>query len=232
MAVDIKICGLSTPDTIEAALDAGADMVGLVFFPGSPRYVDPTRAGMLAARARGRAKVVALVVDADDALLTQLIGEVSPDLLQLHGSETPERVRFIQDHFKHPAMKVIGVSDAADIAKAREYVGIARQLMLDAKPPKTPGALPGGNGLAFDWHLVSALDPPLVFMLSGGLDPLNVADAIRRVRPAGVDVSSGVESAPGVKDIAKIRAFIAAARQAESEVSSDTASPQHVSRRA
>lgn len=217
MAIEIKICGLSTPATLEAALAAGADMVGLNFFAASPRYVTLAEAAALAAIARGRTTIVALVVDADDDVLAALKAAVAPDTLQLHGKETVQRVADIRARFALPVMKAIGVSDAADIALARRYVGIADHLLLDAKPPRKADALPGGNGLAFDWQLVSDLDPPLPFMLSGGLDAGNVGAAMRLVRPAGVDVSSGVESAPGRKDETKIRAFIAAARAADTE---------------
>lgn len=217
MAIEIKICGLSTPATLEAALIAGANMVGLNFYAASPRFVTLAEAAALAAIARGRTTIVALVVDADDDALAALKTAVTPDTLQLHGKETVQRVADIRTRFALPVMKAIGVSDAADIALARRYVGIADYLLLDAKPPRKADALPGGNGLAFDWQLVSDLDPPLPFMLSGGLDAGNVGAAMRLVRPAGVDVSSGVESAPGRKDETKIGAFIAAARAADTE---------------
>lgn len=217
MAIEIKICGLSTPATLEAALIAGANMVGLNFYAASPRFVTLAEAAALAAIARGRTTIVALVVDADDDVLAALTAAVAPDTLQLHGKETLQRVADIRARFGLPVMKAIGVSDAADIALARRYVGIADYLLLDAKPPRKADALPGGNGLAFDWQLVSDLDPPLPFMLSGGLDAGNVGAAMRLVRPAGVDVSSGVESAPGRKDETKIGAFIAAARAADTE---------------
>lgn len=203
--------------TLEAALIAGADMVGLNFYAASPRFVTLAEAAALAAIARGRTTIVALVVDADDDALAALKTAVTPDTLQLHGKETLQRVADIRTRFALPVMKAIGVSDAADIALARRYVGIADYLLLDAKPPRKADALPGGNGLAFDWQLVSDLDPPLPFMLSGGLDAGNVGAAMRLVRPAGVDVSSGVESAPGRKDETKIGAFIAAARAADTE---------------
>ncbi len=217
MAIEIKICGLSTPATLEAALIAGANMVGLNFYAASPRFVTLAEAAALAAIARGRTTIVALVVDADDDALAALKTAVAPNTLQLHGKETLQRVADIRTRFALPVMKAIGVSDAADIALARRYVGIADYLLLDAKPPRKADALPGGNGLAFDWQLVSDLDPPLPFMLSGGLDAGNVGAAMRLVRPAGVDVSSGVESAPGRKDETKIGAFIAAARAADTE---------------
>jgi phosphoribosylanthranilate isomerase len=214
MAVLVKICGLSTPETLDAALDAGADMVGLVFYARSPRHVMLSQANRLAAQARGRAMIVALVVDVDDVTLNDIRREVHPDLWQLHGRETIERARAIRMATGTPVMKAIGIRSAADVAEARLYLPAADRLLLDAKPPADPSALPGGNGLTFDWRLVADLSPPLPFMLSGGLTPETVATAIGLVRPQAVDVSSGVESAPGVKDVSKIRAFLTAVRAA------------------
>lgn len=215
MTTLVKICGLSTPETLDAALDAGADMVGLVFYARSPRYVTLPQARLLAERARRRAVIVALVVDPDDATLDDIRRAVHPDLWQLHGAETIERVRAIHKTTRIPVMKAIGIRSTADVAEARLYLPAVERLLLDAKPPADPAALPGGNGLPFDWRLVAGLSPPLPFMLSGGLTPETVATAIDLVRPEAVDVSSGVESAPGVKDVSKIRAFIAAARAAK-----------------
>ena len=217
VSLEIKICGLSTPETVEAAIAAGADMLGFVFFPKSPRNVPVERAAALAALARGRAKLVALVVDASDALLGEIAREIRPDWLQLHGHETPERVAAIRRDFGVPVMKAIGIAEAADLAGLPALAAVADRLLLDAKPPK--GAeLPGGNGLPFDWRLVASLDPGRPFMLSGGLTPDNVGTAVRLVGGArgfvGLDVSSGVESAPGVKDAGTIRAFVEAARTA------------------
>ncbi|CAH1658456.1 phosphoribosylanthranilate isomerase [Chelatococcus asaccharovorans] len=216
----IKICGLSTPDTLAAALDSGADMVGLVFFPKSPRRVDLDTARFLADQARGRAAIVALTVDADDALIEDIVAATRPDLLQLHGHETAARVAAIKARFRRPVMKAVGIAAAADVAAARDLAAtlLAQadgedRILLDAKPPKD-AALPGGNGLPFDRNLVVGLDLALPFMVSGGLDPASVAEAIRLVTPWGVDVSSGVERAPGVKDPARIEAFIKAARAA------------------
>ena len=209
----IKICGLSTLPVLEAALDARADMVGFVFFPKSPRHIDLATARALGQAVRGRAQKVALSVDADDALLAGIIGALAPDLLQLHGHETPERVAAVKNKFGLPVMKVLPVATAADLAAVAAYDKIADRLLFDAKPP--PGARhPGGNGLSFDWRLIENLDPAVPAMLSGGLDPANVASAIALTGMAGVDVSSGVESAPGVKDVAKIAAFIKNARAA------------------
>ena len=216
MRTEIKICGLSTEATVEAALMAGADMIGLNFYRPSPRFVETEMAARLARLARGKALIVAVVVDEDDDCLSRIVDMVRPDILQLHGAESIARVDQVARRFSLPVMKAVGVRAAEDVETARGFLGAAQRIMLDAKPPKTAGALPGGNGLSFDWRLVSSLDPPLPFMLSGGLDETNVAAAINLVRPAGVDVSSGVESQPGVKDAGRITAFIAAARAAES----------------
>lgn len=209
----IKICGLSTPETLCAALDAGADMIGLNFHPKSPRYVTLERAAELAALARGRAQIVALIVDWDTAQAAELVKTLRPDWLQLHGSETPEQVRAIKAATGLPVVKALGVASPEDIARVEAYREVADRILLDAKPPKD-AAYPGGHGKAFDWTLLAALDPALGFMLSGGLDPANVGQAITIARPWGVDVSSGVESAPGVKDSSRIRDFVAAARTA------------------
>ena len=209
----IKICGLSTPATLDAALDAGADMVGFVFFPKSPRHVDWAAASDLGQRARGRAKIAALSVDADDETLKRIVDALAPDLLQLHGSETPTRVKRIGERFARPTMKAIGVATRDDLAQAEAYAGAADYLLIDAKPPKG-AALPGGNGRPFDWSLTRAFRPSVPWLLSGGLDPATVEAAIAQSGARGVDVSSGVESAPGVKDEARIRAFVAAARRA------------------
>jgi phosphoribosylanthranilate isomerase len=209
----VKICGLSTALTLDAALDAGADMVGFVFFPKSPRHVDWTTARSLGLEARGRAKIVALSVDADDETLERIVDVLSPDLMQLHGGETPARVKRIGELCARPTMKAIGVAERADLATAEAYEGVADYLLIDAKPPKD-AALPGGNGRPFDWSLTRDFRPPAPWLLSGGLDPDTVAAAITLSGARGVDVSSGVERAPGVKDPAKIRAFLAAARRA------------------
>lgn len=212
MPVEVKICGLSTAETLDAALNAGADLVGFVFFPASPRNVSLEQAAALAARARGRARIVALVVDADDALVTAINAKVDPDLFQAHGAETPQRIAAITRLTGKPVIKAIKVKDAADIAQGSAYARAAALILYDAKAPETlAGALPGGNGLAFDWTLMGA-DNPSAFMLSGGLNPANVDAAIRLTGAPIVDVSSGVESAPGVKDIGLIRKFIEAAK--------------------
>jgi phosphoribosylanthranilate isomerase len=206
----VKICGLSTPETLLAALDAGADMIGLNFHPRSPRFVTIAQATALAAMARGRAQIVALIVDWDESQASELVEALSPDWLQLHGRETPEQMRAIKAATGLPVMKALGIAGADDLAAIESYRD-ADRILLDAKPPKG-AAYPGGHGRPFDWALLAELDPSLRFMLSGGLDPANLAEAIRITRPAGVDVSSGVETAPGVKDAGRIRDFIAAAR--------------------
>jgi phosphoribosylanthranilate isomerase len=209
----VKICGLSTPATLDAALDAGADMVGFVFFPKSPRHVDWATARALGLKARGRAKIVALSVDADDDALKRIVDALAPDLLQLHGRETPARVKRIAELCDRPTMKAIGVATSRDFAAAGPYEGVADFLLIDAKPPRD-ATLPGGNGRPFAWSLARDFRPRRPWLLSGGLDPETVEAAIAQSGASGVDVSSGVESAPGVKDPARIRAFVAAARRA------------------
>lgn len=212
-SVIIKICGLSTPETMDAALDAGADMIGLNFHPRSPRYVSPERAVELARMSRGRAQIVALIVDWEEARALEMAEMLKPDWLQLHGAEAPEAVARLAKASGRPVMKALGISDAADLLAVERYAGQADRILLDAKPPKD-AAYPGGHGRPFDWTLLAGLDPARSFMLSGGLDPANVSEAIAVTRPAGIDVSSGVESAPGVKDPARIAEFVAAARRA------------------
>ncbi|MEM7777687.1 MAG: phosphoribosylanthranilate isomerase [Pseudomonadota bacterium] len=207
----VKICGLSTAETMEIALDAGADFVGLVFFPKSPRNVSIAQARSLAEQASGRAEIVALVVDPADELVGQIAAQVGPDVIQLHGAETPDRVREIGRKTGARTMKAIKVATRADAAAAFAYRDGADLILFDAKPP--PGAeLPGGNGLAFDWTALSEVAAEVDYMLSGGLNPENVRLAIEVTGAPAVDVSSGVESTPGVKDAARIRAFIAAAK--------------------
>ncbi|GLK83253.1 phosphoribosylanthranilate isomerase [Ancylobacter defluvii] len=217
MAIEIKICGLKTPETLDAALAAGADMVGAVFFAPSPRHLDLATAAQLGARARGKAQIVALSVDADDAALADIIAALAPDALQLHGSETPERVAAVKARFGRPVWKAIGIAGPEDLAKLPAYAAVADRLLLDAKAPKG-AALPGGNGVPFDWNLLAGLDLAKPFMLSGGLTPENVGQALAITRARAVDVSSGVESAPGVKDPARIAAFVRHAREAAHDV--------------
>src|SRR4051794_1877447 len=211
MSPVVKICGLSTPGTLDVALEAGADMVGFVFFPPSPRNISFAQARALGGRVRAKASKVALVVDADDALLEQIVEALKPDMLQLHGHEPPPRVAAIRESFCLPVMKVLAIETKADLAAIAPYIGVADRLLFDARPPRE-ATRPGGLGRPFDWHLLEGLDLPVPYMLAGGVDPVNVAEALRITRAPGGDVSSGVESTPGVKDPEKIRAFIRAAR--------------------
>ena len=213
MSLLVKICGLKTPETVDAALDAGADMLGFVFFGKSPRNLSPDVAASLGARVQGRALKVALSVDADDATLDAIIAALAPDLLQLHGKESPARTAGIAARTGLPVMKAIGVESRADLAAAHDYAPCCARLLFDAKPPKG-AVLPGGNGAAFDWEILRGFHPGRPWMLSGGLTPANVAEALRVTGAPGVDVSSGVETSPGVKDASLIRAFVAAARGA------------------
>jgi phosphoribosylanthranilate isomerase len=213
MSLIVKICGLSTADALDAALEAGADMAGFVFFPPSPRSVSFAAAKTLGARVEGRANKVALSVDADDDLLSHIVDSLSPDLLQLHGRETADRVAEIRARFRLPVMKAIAVEAAADLAAIDAYAAVADRLLFDARAPRE-ATRPGGLGKSFDWHLLANIDTRAPFLLSGGLDAGNVAQALRITRAPGVDVSSGVERAPGEKDADKIRAFVRAARQA------------------
>lgn len=215
MHVKVKICGIKTPEALQAALVARADFVGFVFYPPSPRSLAPEVAAELAELARGRASIVALIVDADDATIERIVKTVSPDLLQLHGSETPERAAEIVLRWGRPAIKAIKVESAGDAERALDYAEVARLILFDAKAPKDlAGALPGGNGLTFDWCLIAAVKDRVPFMLSGGLTPENVGAAIAATGATIVDVSSGVETAPGVKSPDLIRQFIAAAHAA------------------
>jgi phosphoribosylanthranilate isomerase len=213
MSLTVKICGLKTPEALDVALKAGADMVGFVFFPPSPRHLGFAEAEALGERVKGRAQTVALSVDADDDWLAAIIAALRPNLLQLHGRESPDRVRSIKARFKLPVMKAIAIEQAADLAEISRYAGIADRLLFDARAPRE-ATRPGGLGRSFDWRLLERLDPGVPFMLSGGLDAGNVAEALRITRAQGVDVSSGVERAPGEKDPDKIRAFVIAAREA------------------
>jgi phosphoribosylanthranilate isomerase len=218
MSLIVKICGLSTPATLDVALQEGADAVGFVFFPPSPRHLGYEAARVLGARVEGRAEKVALSVDADDATLAAIVETLRPDALQLHGKESPARVAAIKQRFRLPVMKAIPVASRADLATVATYANIADRLLFDAPAPRE-ATRPGGLGKAFDWRLLENLDPGVPFMLSGGLDAGNVAEALRVTRARAVDVSSGVERAPGEKDPDKIRAFVRAARAAEAELS-------------
>ena len=213
MALDIKICGLKTDGALAAALTGGASHVGFIFFAKSPRYVEPAEAGRLREAAQGKAKAVAVTVDASDAFLDEIVAAMQPDMLQLHGSETPDRVAELKARYNLPVMKAVSVSEAADLERVKPFVGIADHFLFDAKPPKG-SELPGGNGVAFDWHILAGLDAGVDYMLSGGLNAANIGDALRLANPPGIDISSGVESAPGVKDPALIEQFFRAVRAA------------------
>ena len=212
MTTAVKICGLSTAPTLEAAIDAGADYVGLVFFAKSPRNVSVPVAADLAARARGRVKTVALVVDPSDAALDQIVADVQPDWLQLHGHETPARVAEIKARYGLPVLKALPIATEADVVAADAWRPVADMLLFDAKPPPD-ATLTGGNGLSFDWRLVAGVARRYPFMLAGGLTPDNVAAAVATTGAAAVDVSSGVETAPGLKDADLIRRFVTAAKR-------------------
>ena len=212
MTTAVKMCGLSTAPTLEAAIDAGADYVGLVFFAKSPRNVSVPVAADLAARARGRVKTVALVVDPSDAALDQIVADVQPDWLQLHGHETPARVAEIKARYGLPVLKALPIATEADVVAADAWRPVADMLLFDAKPPQD-ATLTGGNGLSFDWRLVAGVARRYPFMLAGGLTPDNVAAAVATTGAAAVDVSSGVETAPGIKDADLIRRFVMAAKR-------------------
>jgi phosphoribosylanthranilate isomerase len=219
MSLLVKVCGLKTPETLEAALAAGADLVGFVFFPASPRHVASEVAIELGRLANGRATKVALTVDADDATLEAIIAALRPDVLQLHGKESPERVAALKARFGLPVMKAIPVEVQSDLALVADYADVADRLLFDARAPRE-ATRPGGLGRPFDWRLLQNVEPGIPFMLSGGLDAENIGEALRLTRAGGVDVSSGVERAPGEKDPAKIRAFVRAARHAGERLSS------------
>ena len=216
MSLIVKICGLSTRETLDVALDAGADMVGFVFFPPSPRHLSLETARDLGKHARRRALKVALTVDADDATLANIVEALQPDMLQLHGKETVARLRDIKRKFALQVMKVIAVENASDLASLPGYAAVADRILFDARAPKE-ATRPGGLGAVFDWHVLENLDLKLPFMVSGGLNAENVAEAVRVTRAGGVDVSSGVERTPGVKDPEMIRSFIRAARAVEND---------------
>jgi phosphoribosylanthranilate isomerase len=213
MSVLIKICGLKTPEALDVALAAGADLVGFVFFPASPRHVSFEIAHVLGEQVQGRAQKVALSVDATDEELAASIEALKPDLLQLHGREGPDRVTAVRKRFGLPVMKALPIAERADLFPIRLYDTVADHLIFDARAT-SEATRPGGLGKSFDWRLLDALAVNVPFMLSGGLHAGNVAEALRITAAPGVDVSSGVERAPGEKDTDKIRAFVAAARDA------------------
>lgn len=206
----IKICGLNTPQALDAAIAARADYGGFVFFARSPRHLSLADAAALGARAEGRIARVGLFVDADDAAIAEAVAAARLDALQLHGQESPERAAQLKARFGLPVWKALSVAAQGDVLRAAAYAGAADLLLFDAKTPK--GTLPGGMGLSFDWNLVAGFKGPVAWGLAGGLTPVNVAEAVRLTGAPLVDTSSGVESAPGVKDDALIAAFCAAAR--------------------
>ena len=209
----VKICGLTTPETVKAAVDAGADYLGFNFYPRSPRYVTLEQAADLARLVPADVLKVSLTVDADNATLDAIVAALKPDIIQVHGNETPERLIELKSRYGLTLMKAIPISGPEDLEKSGLYHDSADLLLFDAKPPKSmQNALPGGNGLTFDWSLLAGQKPETPWMLSGGLDPNNVAEAIRITGAEVVDVSSGVETAPGVKDAALIEKFIKAAK--------------------
>jgi len=216
MPLIVKICGLSTPETLDAALGAGADMVGFVFFPPSPRHLQFDVARALGQRVRGRAQKVALTVDADPAFLQSIVEALGPDILQLHGAESVAQITAIRRKFGLPVMKAVPIAVKEDLARIGTYATVADRLLFDARAPRD-ATRPGGLGNTFDWHLLKNVRSGMPFMLSGGLDATNIVDALRITRATGIDVSSGVERAPGVKDVDKIIAFVGAARRAAAQ---------------
>lgn len=213
MSLDVKICGLKTAETLAAALAGGANHVGFIFFPKSPRHIAPADAGLLRQAAVGRAIAVAVTVDADDATIDDIVARMRPDMLQLHGHETPQRVAAVKARHGLPVMKAFSVREASDLEAIEPYRGVADRFLLDAKAP-AGSELPGGNGVAFDWRVLAELDPDVDYMLSGGLNAQNIGEALRLASPAGIDISSGVESMPGVKDVGRINDFFRAVREA------------------
>jgi len=214
MALTVKICGLRTPETLDVALESGADLVGFVFFPPSPRNLGLEAARGLGEQVQRRAGKVALTVDATDDMLRDIVAALKPDMLQLHGEETPERVAVVRSRFGLPVMKALPIASRRDLSPIHLYAKVADRLIFDARAPKD-ATRPGGLGTPFDWTLLAGLNPGVPFMLSGGLDARNVAEAVAITQAPGVDVSSGIERAPGVKDPDKIREFVRAARAAD-----------------
>jgi phosphoribosylanthranilate isomerase len=213
MRLDIKICGLKTPEAVDHAVALGATHIGFIFFGKSPRHIEPADAGRLADRVRGRVKIVSVSVDADNDELDEIMAMIRPDILQLHGRESPDRVLTVKAVTGLPVWKALSISEAKDLERVDDYEGIANRFLFDAKRPKN-SELPGGNGVSFDWTLLAGLSERVDYMLSGGLDKDNVADALRIAKPTGIDLSSGVESSPGVKSLPMMDAFFAAVRAA------------------
>jgi phosphoribosylanthranilate isomerase len=223
MPLLVKICGLKTPDALDVALEAGADMVGFVFFPPSPRNLGIEAARALGEQVKGRAKKVALSVDANDAQLDRIVEALEPDMMQLHGRESPERVAAVRSRFHLPVMKALPIETRTDLSPIHLYAKVADWLLFDARAPRE-ATRPGGLGKTFDWSLLENIALGVPFMLSGGLDAGNVAEALRITSAPAVDVSSGVERAPGEKDPDKIRAFVRAARMADNAQAAKLAS--------
>jgi phosphoribosylanthranilate isomerase len=213
MKPDIKICGLKTAETIDRALKRGATHIGFIFFEKSPRYIEPDVAGRLADAVRGKAKIVAVTVNPTNDDLDEIVALLRPDIIQLHGDESPERVLTIKAVYGLPVMKAFSVRTSDDLKRVEAYIGIADRFLFDAKPPKG-SELPGGNGVSFDWSLLDWLDGSVDYMLSGGLNNDNIADALIITKAPGIDVSSGVESAPGAKSVAMIDEFFDAVEKA------------------
>lgn len=214
MKTEVKICGLKTAEAVERAVALGASHTGFIFFPKSPRNIEPDDAGRLADRIRGQVKIVAVTVNADNDELDEIVSALNPDILQLHGSEDPERLLTVKAMYGLPIMKALSVRDASDLERIDPYIGIADRFLFDAKPPQGSD-LPGGNGVSFDWNLLDALDGSVDYMLSGGLNASNIGEAMAQTRARAFDISSGVESAPGVKDLKLMESFFNAVRQAE-----------------
>ena len=214
MTISAKICGLKTPEAIAAAVDGGASLVGFMFYGRSPRCVDPATVRQLAAGVPSSVRKVGVIVDETDARIAEILGTCDLDLLQLHGHETPERVAEIRARFGKPVIKVIAVSEGADLDRAAAYATVADYLMFDAKPPKAmTNALPGGNALSFDWRLLAGRRFQRPWLLAGGLTPDNLIEAVRISGAPMVDVSSGVEDRPGEKNVSKIKAFLNASKR-------------------
>ncbi|MGU3574114.1 phosphoribosylanthranilate isomerase [Brucellaceae bacterium C25G] len=213
MSFDLKICGLKTSEVVSAVLDGGATHIGFIFFPKSPRHISVEDAGRLRLSAQGRAQVVAVTVDADDEYIAQIVEQVRPDILQLHGHETPERVMALKTRYGLPVIKAFAIRNFDDLMAITAYKGIADRFLFDAKPPKGSN-LPGGNGVSFDWDLLTKLDDDVDYMLSGGLNADNVAQALAQTGAKAIDVSSGVEAQAGVKDVRLINEFLQAVRDA------------------
>lgn len=206
-ALDVKICGLSRQDSVRAALTGGATHLGFIFFEKSPRNVTPQAASRLVADLGDDVMTVAVTVDADDEVLDDIVSVMHPGMLQLHGSETPERVAALKEKYGLPVMKAFAIRNAQDLEKIHPWLNVADKFLFDAKPP-AGSELPGGNGMSFDWSLLESLDPDIPYMLSGGIHAENVEEALRLSNTSGLDVSSGVESSPGIKDNRRIVEFL------------------------